>query len=114
LIWDPSPAFDTLTLMDVCQGYWVNMGAARTLTITGAELLPQSRPPACDVSVGWNLMGFKSTIERTAGDYLAAINGKWNRIYGYDGAFSVVYSGDTMKPGRGYWIAVNDTGTIFP
>jgi hypothetical protein len=61
------------------------------------------------------LIGFKSTADRTAGDYLAGIAGKWTKIYGYaNSSFVVVQSGDNMKTGYGYWIAVTSAGTIYP
>ncbi len=72
-------------------------------------------PPAYDVYVGWNLIGFKSTTARTVSDYLAGIDGKWTMIYGYaNGSYFVAQSGDQMQPGLGYWIAVTATGTIYP
>ena len=88
---------------------------AATLTINGQELIPAVVPPSYPVYVGWNLIGFKSTAQRTAGEYLAGIAGKYVVIYGYDdGAWFVVESTDLMDPTRGYWIAVTADGTIYP
>jgi hypothetical protein len=100
-------------------GYWIDISettGAATLTINGEELpTGNAVPPSYDVVVGWNLIGFKSTSQRTAGEYLAGIAGKYVIIYGYeDGAYYIVQSTDLMDPGLGYWIAVTADGTIYP
>jgi uncharacterized repeat protein (TIGR01451 family) len=113
---DPGPAYDDLTRMDDGKGYWINVNQDITLTIYGVELKSGAvTPPEYSVCPGWNLIGFKSTADRTAGDYLAGIAGKWTKIYGYaNSSFVVVQSGDNMKTGYGYWIAVTSAGTIYP
>jgi uncharacterized repeat protein (TIGR01451 family) len=98
------------------RGYWVNMDAPDTLTIVGPTLLdPPQPPPTYDLSVGWSTIGFKSLIPRTAGDYLAGIEGKYVIIYRFvDGVYSIVQADEDFMPGQGYWIALTDTGTIYP
>ena len=97
-------------------GYWINMNAADTLSFTGVELVSGTTvPPSYPVSVGWNLVGFKSTSPMAAGDYLNAMAGKWVRMYGYaNGMYTAVQSGDMMMPGKGYWLAAIAAGTIYP
>jgi uncharacterized repeat protein (TIGR01451 family) len=100
-------------------GYWVDISeatGAAILTVNGEELpTGNAVPPSYDVVVGWNLIGFKSTAQRTAGEYLAGIEGKYTIIYGYDdGAYFIVQSTDLMDPTLGYWIAVTVDGTIYP
>jgi len=106
----------TLTTMNDGKGYWMEMTASDVLTVDGVELpLPPQTPPTYDVVAGWNLIGFKSTSPRTAGDYLAAIDGKYTIMYGYaSGVFFVVQRDDLLQPGLGYWIAVTEPGTIYP
>jgi hypothetical protein len=105
-----------LTAMADGKGYWIDMDAADVLTINGVELKPAPyTPKSYPVVTGWNLIGFKSTTARTAGDYLAAIAGDWTRMYTYGSAkYSAVSSDDMMNPGKGYWIAVTAAGTIYP
>jgi uncharacterized repeat protein (TIGR01451 family) len=107
-----------LAIMRDGWGYWIDLASAgaATLTINGVELpTGNTVPPSYDVVVGWNLIGFKSTAQRTAGEYLAGIAGKYVIIYGYEnGAYYIVQSTDLMDPGLGYWIAVTADGTIYP
>jgi hypothetical protein len=73
-------------------------------------------PPAYDVVIGWNMVGFKSTATNvTAADYLEGT--EYVRIYGYEnGTWFLIpapYSG-YMEPGLGYWVAFTEPGTIYP
>ena len=112
--WPGGPS--DLTDMVDGKGYWVSMTAHDVLTVEGVVIpLPPTTPPTYDVVPGWNLIGFKSTYPRTAGDYLEGIAGKWVRIYGYaNGMYTAVQSDDLMMSGQGYWIAVTAAGTIYP
>jgi hypothetical protein len=110
--WAPVWGGDLLTMEDG-KGYWIQMNAADTLIVEGVELpLPPEVPPTYPVFEGWNLIGFKSCTPRTASDYLAAIVGKWTVMY--DGQGQRVWLGDYMEPGCGYWLAANNSGTIYP
>jgi uncharacterized repeat protein (TIGR01451 family) len=100
-------------------GYWLIMDAADTLNVSG-QVLPMApeTPPTYQVCEGWNLIGFKSTVPRTPGDYLAAIDDDYTIIYGFaDGRYFVAGSSghEYLEPGLGYWIAViAEEGTIYP
>ena len=98
------------------KGFWVEMSADETLAVLGNELPdPPATPPTYDVVVGWNLIGFKSTTTRIADSYLAAIDGQYTMIYGFaDGVYFVVQETDELNPGKGYWIAITEAGTIYP
>jgi len=102
------------------KGYWINMTAADTLNLSalGSELpVPPNAPPTYDVVKGWNLIGFKSTTPKLASVYLADIDGKYNVIYGYNATADIYFTvtkSDNLQPGYGYWIAINEAGTIFP
>jgi len=119
-LWWNGPAgpgiFDTMT---DGMGYWVIMtadGEPFTLTFEGVVIpAPPGVPPVYSVYEGWNLIGFKSTTPRLAGDYLAALGETVTIIYGFaDGFYFIVESTDLMEPGLGYWIAVTEPGTIYP
>jgi hypothetical protein len=72
-------------------------------------------PPAYDVVAGWNMVGFKSTVNATAVSYLAGT--EYVRIYLYkNGAWDLIPSpySDDMEPGLGYWVAFTSSGTIYP
>jgi len=104
-----------LATMEDGKAYWINMAEAADLLICGTELaVPPSLPPAYDVVVGWNMVGFKSTDTSTnAEDYLDGT--EYVRIYKYDsGGWSIVQKSDAMEPGLGYWVAFTEAGTIYP
>ncbi|MDD4985191.1 MAG: hypothetical protein PHQ43_05295, partial [Dehalococcoidales bacterium] len=115
----PAAEENSLTVMRDGRGYWVRTDGDAMLTVTGRALpLPPGVPPAYNVVPGWNLIGFKSLAPRLATDYLEAISGKYTLIYGFDGEnrqyVLVIASEDEMLPGAGYWVAVTQSGTIFP
>jgi len=118
--YNPLPAPSDLYQMNDGWGYWVDMGsAATTLDVCGYELVgpPPAVPPYYGVVVGWNLIGFKSTMPKLPVDYLAGIAGKYVVIYGFaNGVYFLVGSlGHTsLLPGLGYWIAITAPGTIYP
>jgi hypothetical protein len=107
-----------LTSMRDGKAYWINMGAAQTLDLAGTEMPEGTQlPPAYDIVPDWNMVGFKSTNNATAKDYL---NGtEYVRIYGYkNGAWFLIpgpnYDTPQMEPGLGYWVAFTEPGTIYP
>ena len=112
----PGAASD-LTSMTDGKAYWINMEAARTLSMAGTEMPEGTQlPPAYDVVVGWNMIGFKSTAtDVPADDYLDGT--EYVRIYYFEnGTWSLIpapYT-DYMEPGLGYWVAFTEAGTIYP
>jgi len=105
--------------MEDGKAYWINMKAAQTLNLAGTKNpVPPALPPAYDVIVGWNMVGFKSTANNiTVEDYLAGT--EYIRIYGFkDGAWFTIpgtsYNTTMMVPGLGYWVAFTEKGTIYP
>jgi hypothetical protein len=119
LIYAP-PAFNSLTTLEDGKAYWFNMDAQAELWIDGRELpAPPGLPPVYDVVAGWNMVGFKSTADMSAADYLNAMAGKYTRIYGFDnGAWFTIpppdYTNPQMIPGLGYWISFTEDGAIYP
>jgi hypothetical protein len=110
-----------LTALVDGQGYWVYMTSASSVLVYGSvnpvpacpSCAPKA-PPTYSVAAGWNMIGFKSTCERTASSYLSGVP-SWVRIWSFDdGQWVPVQSGDMMKPTLGYWLAATSPGTIFP
>jgi hypothetical protein len=108
----------TLTQMRDGRGYWVKVNADCSFTVDGVVLpMPPQVPPSYELVPGWNLIGFKSTVPKKASEYLAAMAGKYTVIYGYDAStqrFQQVLADDSLQPGQGYWIAVTESGRIYP
>lgn len=103
-----------LTEMVDGKGYWMSMTASAVLTVSGTEMPvdPFDPLPAYPVVEGWNLIGFKETYTMTVGDYLAGV--EYVRVYEFVDAYNSLTATDYMIPGRGYWIAVSEPGTIYP
>jgi hypothetical protein len=107
----PTP---TLTKIEDGKAYWIDMKNDGTLTVEGvAIVLPGQVPPSYNVVPGWNMVGFKSMVNMTAGDYLDGTDPV--RIYKFwAGAWEVVPASYNMTPGLGYWVAFPTPGTIYP
>jgi uncharacterized repeat protein (TIGR01451 family) len=121
--YDPDSITNDLTEMWDGIGYWADMKTGGLAIVPTGQVQPD--PPATpreyDVVGGaggyWNVIGFKSTTPRPAGDYLAGIAGKYTIIYGFDeGEYFIVGTPahPNLEPGLAYWIAVLESGKIFP
>jgi len=109
----------SLATMEDGKAYWIKMGANQTLDLAGREMPEGTHlPPAYNVVVGWNMVGFKSTAANvTAQSYLAGT--EYVRIYYFkSGAWYTIpgpaYNTTMMEPGLGYWVAFTKPGTIYP
>ncbi|MDH5363776.1 MAG: C1 family peptidase, partial [Dehalococcoidia bacterium] len=119
LWWNGSPA-STLTSMEDGLGYWMLMSGADTLTVHGSQV--GDPPPEYNVIVGWNMIGLTSTATMAPEVYLASAAGDYALLYGWDavGETWLWWNGSpastltTMEPGDGYWILMDNPGTITP
>jgi len=116
-LWYDGSPWGSLPTMEDGLGYWIFVNSADTLIVHGSE----TPPPAYGVIPKWNMIGFTSTVDMAHETYLVSIAGKYSFLYGYEGGaegwFYVVPLGDhdgKMEPGHGYWIWMNDGGTIVP
>jgi len=119
LIYSLDPDFHSLTTMEDGNAYWINMKAAANLTVVGQAIaapgIHGGVPSTYPVVEGWNMVGFKSTGNMTAGEYLYGTDPV--RIYGFDfdeGGWFSLTTGQNMTPGLGYWVAFSEAGTIYP
>ncbi len=108
-----------LTTMEDGKAYWVRMKADATLWIHGTqEPVPPDPPSAYPVVVGWNMVGFRSTIEMTDTEYLSNFTPEedYGMIYGWNASvqdWEPQMPGDAnLVPGHGYWIPFAVEGTI--
>jgi len=115
----PATGSGDLTEMRDGYGYWVFMNAADTLAVTGRVMpAPPEVPPSYDVVVGWNLIGFKSTVDMGAAEYLANLGETYPVVWSYDagtGTYSNVKDdAEAMEVGHGFWLWATEPGTIVP
>jgi len=140
--WLLSPGVGNLTTVVDGKSYWVYAYNQCTLSVTGtvcpAAPGPGAVPTIYQYSLcympttnpdpdGWNMLGFKSTQNMKAQDYLAELlkdstgmefsNSKYTSLYRYDSATSKwisVGKTDNMTPGAGYFIKMRESGKITP
>jgi hypothetical protein len=106
-----------LTTMEDGKGYLINMSAPATLVVSGTVLPVGSLtlPPTYDVSIGYNLIGFKSLTEMDNGDYLAPLSYRLPIYWKEAGVWELLTTtAEHMNPGFGYWVYFNAAGTITP
>ncbi len=87
-------------------GYWLKFSTPQTVLIEGDPVMLDS----ISVIPGWNLIGSISsplpvTMIQSEGGTVTTSN-----FIGYNGSY---YSTDTIYPGRGYWVKVNESGKLI-
>jgi sugar lactone lactonase YvrE len=107
-VYDPAnPGFSDLETMEAGRGYWLHLSESATLTVSGST--PSN---SIELTTGWNLVGYNSSIEQDIAEVMASIEGKYISVWAYiDGGWKVYdpenpgFSDLTsMEPGYGYWI----------
>jgi len=103
--------------LEPSKGYWVYMKEAANLTINGYA-------PDKNISLdsGWNLIGWPSNETTQVIEALASINNSYDKVFTYDQnggwEYMAYYDGtwygylDVMKPGKGYWIYMEEAGSL--
>gem|GEM_PF-1871319 len=105
--------------------YWnfANVGPPWTLWIWGTETpMPPAGPSAYLQCPGWNMLGFRSVIDRTVGgvvgdEYLYGhtFGTHYTAVYGWNaGAWQSLATTDDMVVGRGYWAYWQLQRTVNP
>jgi hypothetical protein len=114
--WSPVLGGDITTLSDGV-GYWFDMTAPATLSFTGLVIPdPPAVPPSYAVSIGWNLVGFKSQTAKTVAAYLVGTTYRVP-IYGWTAAAYTTFNTpatDNFQSGSGYWVYFDAAGVITP
>ena len=88
-------------------GFWIKFDANESIMISG-KIIPRD---TFTVEPGWNIIG---SIWKPVPVYLISSNPPGiitSNFFGYDGAS--YFSSDTIKPGMGYWVKVNETGSMI-
>ncbi|MCX8056477.1 MAG: M14 family zinc carboxypeptidase [Ignavibacteria bacterium] len=86
-------------------GYWLKFGFPREYLFSGFPILIDT----LTLNPGWNLVGtigenvMTENIEILPGGNLTSL------IYGYESGYIIE---DTLKPGRGYWLKVQDSSKV--
>lgn len=94
---------DSMTLE---QGYWMKFNAACSVSFYGYPLATGT----FKVVEGWNLIGSVSTPIPTSMIQSYSPGMTTSPFYGYEGRYILT---DTIEPGKGYWVKVNESGTLI-
>jgi hypothetical protein len=108
---------NTLADLGRAQGFWIHVDVAGEYMVNGQQ------PGTTEIHLyeGANLIGYPCMEVRAVTSVLAAIDGKWTKVYAYDPSFSadpwLVHDASwdewrneftEFQPGRGYWIYVTE------
>ena len=96
--------FNTLEDLAVNGGYWVNMSAPATLTVSGNQVDASATP--ISLKAGWNLVSYLPEAAKPTATALASISSYLQEV-NHLGA-----NPTTMEPGKGYWIKVSQACTL--
>ncbi len=136
-MFDPGAGPDSLTTIEPGKGYWIWMNGEATgqlpLTFWGTwKQVGNNLPQSISVFKGWNLLGYVQWGRPTApffapslaGDYLAnimtpipGVGGGVQALVKYNaltGLYEAAQYWDPMELGKGYWMATDTDGTIYP
>jgi len=115
---------NTITTMTEDRAYWINMKNADTLTIWGRKnICGGPNTPALPFyysTLGWNLVGFKSTTAVSLKVYTAYNCGGsfLTPVYYFDGPTQTMKTVDScdgsLQPGYGYWFYVTKPFGFLP
>jgi hypothetical protein len=104
-------------------GIWIYSKDATTVPLS-LNSNPQAVPPAKDLALGWNAIGYASSSPATAKDALSSVAGKWSTLLGFNAGTQQydipIYTGSSgmytdtreMVPGKGYWLWMRESGLI--
>ena len=106
--------FNTMTELDMTSGYWINLSAPATLTVTGTAINPAAAPIA--LKQGWNLVSYLPSGPLTVTTALASIAPylqearSLTQVYIPGGGANTL---TTMSAGNGYWLKVSQACTLI-
>jgi hypothetical protein len=87
-------------------GYWLKSNSQQIKLITGYPI----ESDTVDVVTGWNLIGSISWPIPVNSIMSEPLEMAVSQFFGYDGQY---LSTDTLFPGKGYWVKVNQSGALL-
>lgn len=86
------------------KGYWLKFGSSQNILLTGAPVLNP-----VPVNSGWNIIGPFSTPVAVADITTDPSGIIQTAFFGFNGGYTTA---TTLEPGKGYWVRVNQAGTL--
>ena len=109
---------NSLKSLDPLHGYWIRMTSPASLEVRGADV-----SPATEIRLvqGWNNVGYLPASAMRVADALAAIDGKYVEVRGFDveatsklpNAPDDLTTLTEMRPGFGYTINMASAATLI-
>ncbi len=87
------------------RGYWLKFDTARVDSIKGFPAMMDSIP----VAAGWNLIGSISSPVAPASIVQTPSNNIASPYFGFDSSYTIA---DSIRPAKGYWIKVKQSGSL--
>lgn len=87
------------------EGFWLKFPSAQTVSVAGLPLLADT----IHVRPGWNLIGMISTPVAVSSIVQIPSGLITAGYYEYQGMYVIT---DTLQPGKGYWVKVNQDGEL--
>lgn len=88
------------------KGYWLKFGTGQSISVSGSRLDTVIVP----IFAGWNLIGSLSTPLPTSSILQSPPNNVISLYYNY--APTGYIQADTLSPGKGYWVKVQQNGQL--
>jgi len=131
--WPLTQGWHTVSIHDPIyplHGYWIYSTAQATVLIPLSDIIPMgdgsyTSPYDKHLYAGWNAIGVFGEYQRSAKDVLSSVSRDWTIVLGYDSASqrydtSIINGGSGeyaddrfMMPGSGYWVFMQNPGTLF-
>jgi hypothetical protein len=102
----PGLGYETKTVLNPGTGYWIKFNANQRVNFTGAILSSK----IISVTTGWNMIGAigsplpTSQILSNPGNIISS------KFYKYKSGYTIA---DTLYTGYGYWLKVNQPGSLI-
>ena len=87
-------------------GYWLRFNADQSVELFGSPL----HQDTIDVEPGWNLIGSSTKPIATTDIVMDPQDNLLSRFFNFDGTYIDV---DSLLPGKGYWVKINQTGKFI-
>ena len=108
---------NTLQTMTPLHGYWIEMAADASLTITGAPVAQGTGIALCE---GWNLVSYLPDAPADVSDALQSIDGLYVTLQAWDDGGLTYYPDvlpelntlQQLEPNHGYWIKMSQEAVL--
>jgi hypothetical protein len=91
---------DPNSALEAGEGYWIYLPEEKTYSLTGSPIYHFEIPEA---KGGWSMIGACSYPSAPSVD-----QGTVRAIFGFSSKYNFIEPGDSLQPGKGYWINLSE------